>query len=94
MQKPSFYNYVKSSSSNYGLNSLCFVDIHSNQFYYSYQTLIAVRIAHSDELIILQNYWNNTTAKHLNAISTDKSIRLTKEDFNKRYNELFNNGDI
>ena len=90
MIKPNFYNYSNTNSSaNYGLNSLCFVDSEQNQFYYSYSTLIAFRVAKEDKLVIIKNYWNNTTGKHLNAINPDKSIRVTKEQFDKEYQKYF-----
>ncbi len=89
MIKPNFYNYVNSSSQNYGLNSLCFVDSLGNQFFFSYKTLIAFKVSKEDKLVIIQNYWKQTTAKHLNAIDANKDIRVDKETFDKLYKEYF-----
>lgn len=89
---PTFYNYMNSSSANYGLNSLCFTDNFGNQFFFSYQTLIAFKIASEDKLVIRENVWNNTTGKHLNVINPDKSIRVNKEVFDKEYQKHFSKG--
>ena len=49
------------------------------QVYYSYSTIIAVRIW--DKLYIRENDWSTTTGRHLNAINPDKSIRLPSAEF-------------
>lgn len=87
MNRPKFFNYMGSSSQNYGLNSLCFLDSEGNKFYYSYETLIAFAVR------IIKNYWNTTTGKHLNQIDPDHDIRLDNEEFEKEYNNFFGNNE-
>jgi len=76
------FNYGNYSSDNYGTHCLAFTDINNNDYYFSYDTLIAVRTS-DGKLIIRQNDWGTTTGKHLNWINEDKSIRLTEDEFNE-----------
>lgn len=85
MEKANFKNYGNYSSGNYGAHSLCF-NVNGNDFYFSYEKLIAFEI--KGEFHIIQNYWGNTTGKHLNWINPDKSIRETEKEFNNNYNRL------
>ena len=83
----SFKNYGNYSSDNYGKHSLVFTDTNNNDFYFSYNTLIAFR---SDKgFFVRQNDWSTTTGKDLNWISTDKKERLTSEQFKAKYKESF-----
>ena len=83
----SFRNYGNYSSDNYGKHSLVFTDLNYNDFYFSYNTLVAFR---SDKgLFVRQNNWSTTTGKHLNWINKDKAIRLTSEQFKAKYKESF-----
>jgi hypothetical protein len=41
---PSFQTYGEYSSDNYGAHTLVFTDANGNDFYYSYRTLVAVRV--------------------------------------------------
>ena len=83
----SFKNYGNYSSDKYGKHSLVFTDTNNNDFYFSYNTLIAFR---SDKgFFVRQNDWSTTTGKHLNWISTDKKERLTSEQFKAKYKESF-----
>ncbi len=91
MEFANFHNYGKYSNNNYGLHCLCFTDPAGNDFYYSYQTLVAFRTIKSG-LVIRKNVWSPTTGKHLNWISRDKKIRVSKEQFNKQYEETFLKG--
>jgi hypothetical protein len=63
------------------------VDIGDITVWYSYSTPIAFKIVGS-ELVIRQNEWSTTTGKHLNQINTDKSIRVSGDDFKARWNRL------
>lgn len=85
---PKFSNYGNYSSDNYGVHCLVFTDSFNNSFYFSYQTLVAFKTAKTG-LVIRENAWGNTTGKHLNWIDTDKKKRVSKEVFEKRYNEAF-----
>jgi len=64
-----YYGNSPSAQANAKLLSDGDIDI-----YYSYETIIAVKI--KNKLYIAKNIWGNTTGKHLNAISRDKSIRI------------------
>lgn len=83
----SYYNYGNYSSDNYGAHTLCFND-GGNEYYFSYNTLVAFRI--NGEFHIIKNYWNTTTGKHLNWINPDKSIREDSETFQKNLERLKN----
>lgn len=87
---PRWECYANYQSSNYGLNALCFTDERGFDFYFSYRTLVAVRVP--GHTIIRENVWGPTTGKHLNAIdggsATAKRARLTKADFERKLAEL------
>ena len=86
MKKANVRNYGQYSSYNYGAHTLVFSDGKGNQFWFSYDTLVAFLI--NGEFHIIQNYWGTTTGKHLNWIDSDHSIRETDEEFNKNYERL------
>ena len=81
--------YGNYASGNYGLHCLAFRDADGNEFYYSYDTLVAFKPAISHELFCMKNYWSTTTGKHLNAIEPDKNKRLDKEEFYKIFAVTF-----
>mgnify|MGYP003659818456 FL=1 len=82
------WNYGNYSNNNYGSHTQAFTDNYNNDYYFSYETLIAFR---GDEgLIIRENVWGNTTGKHLNWIDDDKSIRVNKEVFEAKLSALRN----
>jgi hypothetical protein len=77
---PSFSSYGNYSSSNYGVNSLCFTDARGIDYFFSYQTLVAVR--YMGTTLVRRNDWGPTTGKHLNWIDGgDKASRLSADDF-------------
>lgn len=59
------------------------VSIKGTSFFFSYETLVAVRSMEGTK--VLQNYWGPTTGKHLNAIDGGskeaKANRLTQDEF-------------
>jgi hypothetical protein len=60
------------------------VEIGDVTFYYSYTTLVAYKTP-SEGLVVCENYWSNTTGKHLNEIDGGrKEYRLKKDDFDAR----------
>lgn len=75
-----FKNENQNSARNF--NS---VSINGVKFWFSYETCVAVSLRTSfkwDYVFVIQNYWSNTTGKHLNRIDrwgNDK--RLSQEDF-------------
>jgi len=82
------WNYGNYSSNNYGSHSLAFSDNFGNDYYFSYDTLIAFR---GDEgLVIRKNDWGTTTGKHLNWINSDKNIRVNSEVFEAKLKALRN----
>jgi len=51
------------------------------KIYFSYETPIAFIL--NGELTIRQNDWSITTGKHLNAINSNKEVRINSEEFNQ-----------
>jgi|TARA_R100000479_G_C6272324_1_gene159962 hypothetical protein len=82
-----FSSYGDYSSKNYGVNALVFTDINNVDYYFSYNTLVAFNHS-STGLVIMKNYWGNTTGKHLNWIDRDKTIRVDEDIFYNRLDEL------
>ena len=85
MNARSYGNY---SSDNYGVHCMTMEDDYGNQFWFSYDTLVAFRT--KGEFHIVNNYWGTTTGKHLYWICSNKSIRESMEDFEANYNRLMN----
>ena len=81
------WNYGNYSSDNYGIHTQAFRDNYGNDYYFSYNTLVAVETNEGEE-IIHENIWGTTTGKHLKWINPDHSIRLSKEDINATINRL------
>lgn len=77
MAIPEFRSYGHYSNDNYGAHTLLFTDSKGNEYYYSYETLVAFRI--NGEFHIVKNLWGPTTGKHLNWINPNKDLR---EDWN------------
>lgn len=88
MKTMNAYSYGRYSSDNYGVHSMTMKDEYGNQFWFSYNTLIAFRIKGSFHII--KNYWGSTTGKHLNWIDSDKSKRESMEEFEANYKRLMN----
>lgn len=72
---------LKNISPNLNVVSVGDVD-----FYFSYETLVA--FDDGAERVCSENVWSATTAKHLNAIQSDKSKRIPHEEFKERADEL------
>ena len=80
------WNYGNYSNYNYGSHSMAFTDNFGNNYYFSYDTLVAF---YDDEgLWIRENIWGPTTGKHLNWIDRDKSIRVDSKTFQDRLQRL------
>ena len=74
-----------------GNNTL--VTVGDLRVYFSYSTPVAFRL--DGNLVIRQNDWSTTTGKHLNAIDSDKKIRIDSDKFEILYAEaLKKNGLI
>ena len=86
------WNYGNYSNNNYGSHSLAFSDNFGNDYYFSYDTLIAFR--GNEGLVIHQNDWGKTTGKHLNWINTDKKIRVNSDTFQAKLKALRNKYNI
>ena len=87
---PTFWRYYGTySSNNYGLHCLAFKDAEGNEFYYSYNTLVAFKVARTGKFFCSTNDWSVTTGKHLNAIEPDKSKRVPHDEFLKIYEVAF-----
>lgn len=89
MIKVTYWNYGKYSNSNYGAHSLAFKDVDGNNFFFSYETLVA--FTHKDKFYVSENRWGPTTGKHLNWIDNgNKSLRLARDKFVQAYEDCFN----
>jgi len=62
------------------------IEVSGITFYYSYDILIAVRT--KSDLLVCKNDWSKTTGKHLNEVCADKKIRLSREEFLGKVNQL------
>jgi hypothetical protein len=86
-EMPKYSNYGQYSNDNYGAHTLCFTDKEGNDYYYSYQTLVAFRNS-KHGLVVHKNDWGTTTGKHLNWIDRgNKNNRVDDETFHKLLNE-------
>tara|TARA_R100000664_G_C2709550_1_gene106859 strand:+ start:558 stop:839 length:282 start_codon:yes stop_codon:yes gene_type:complete len=81
------WNYGNYSADNYGSHTQAFTDAYGNDYYFSYETLVALQTNNGD-LFIRENVWGRTTGKHLNWINPDHSIRLSKNEFETAINKL------
>ena len=88
MIKVTFWNYGNYSSNNYGAHTLAFKDIHGNNFFFSYKTLVA--FTHNHNFYVSENCWGPTTGKHLNWIDNgNKKSRLRRGEFIETYEKCF-----
>lgn len=85
MKLPTMKSYYPYSSDNYGANSLVH-NFEKLSLYYSYNTCVAY--IDNGELVIRKNDWSTTTGKHLNAICSDKSIRIDGAEFETKLTEV------
>ena len=81
------WNYGNYSSRNYSGHTQGFTDNYNNDYYFSYDTLVAFRSLNTG-LVVMENYWSTTTGKHLNWINRDHSIRVDSDTFNKLLEEV------
>ena len=93
MKLPKIKSYGDYSSENYGLHCMMFEDPQGNEFYFSYNTLVAFvykKNAYESERHVRKNEWGTTTGKHLNWIDGgDKKSREDYETFYKNYTRCF-----
>lgn len=66
-----------------GNNTL--VSVGDLDVYFSYKTPIAFCL--NGKITIRKNEWSTTTGKHLNAVNSDKSIRIDGDSFKVQYRE-------
>lgn len=59
------------------------VDSGKVSVWFSYETPIAFTNSRG-ETVIRKNVWGSTTGKHLNAVCSDKSVRIDGESFENR----------
>ena len=93
MKNFSFGSYMNNGNK---INSLMF-EFGSLKIWFSYKTIVAIQDG-SDERIVRENDWSNTTGRHLNAIDFgDKKSRVSGEVFEeavenilKKHNLTFN----
>ena len=81
------WNYGNYSSNNYGSHTQGFTDSYNNDYYFSYNTLVAFR-SNKTGLVVIENYWSTTTGKHLNWIHPNHSIRVDEQTFNDKLIQL------
>ncbi len=78
-QLPKINTYGNYSSDNYGAHALV-MEIGPLTVWFSYKTPIAFQIDGKPR-VIRRNDWSATTGKHLNRIDSDKSKRISGEQF-------------
>ena len=83
--------YGKYSSDNYGVNSIR-IDVGSLTLWFSYKTVIA--FADGWPTVISENIWGPTTGKHLNWINSDHSVRLDRDEFKTKLQEVLNEHNL
>ena len=93
MSKPECYCYYPRYSGNYGRNAMAFIDPFGNKFYFSYQTLIGFYSVKLRKEYFLQNYWQNTTARHMFELSR-KENRLPQEAFDAMFDLAFSDAKL
>ena len=77
--------YVKYDVNNYGAHAMCF-KIGDYTFFFSYNTLIAVRVC--NDLILLDHYFSRTTREHQMAVLRKcRDCNVIKVDL-VRFNEI------
>lgn len=84
---PTFTNYGRYSSGNYGAHTMLFTDSAGRDFYFSYQTLVAFRIR--GRLVVRRNIWGPTTGKHLNWIDEGSLVTQAKRVSESEFEALF-----
>ena len=69
------WKYCKNSGNNTAIRigNVC--------IYFSYSTVVAINV--DGELFVSDNVFSTTTGKHINAINPDKSIRISRDKFEK-----------
>lgn len=81
---------IKLINNYMGNNNAYCVELGNLTLYFSYETIIAFDSPESG-LIIRENDWSATTGKHLNAIDSDKSIRINGSEFEESLKKLLTN---
>ena len=81
MQPRITYGYCPNSGNN------TLLTIGDLDIYFSYSTPIAFYYK-SEGLVIRENNWRQTTGKHLNAINSDKKIRISSEKFEEKFQDV------
>ena len=74
-------------STGYSRDQKDLVINNSLTLHYSYDTVVAFRTPKTG-LVISENNWSRTTAKHLNHIDRDKSKRISKQEFEDQLIEV------
>jgi hypothetical protein len=87
MNLPSFTNYGKFSSDNYGVHTLMFSTPKAD-VYFSYKTPVAF-IANGKR-VVSENIWGTNTGKHLNWIDGgNKKARIKRDEFENDLAKIF-----
>ena len=77
---------MTSMSVNVSMNGkLTHVTLGALDVWFSYSTAVAFWVA-GERLVISENVWGPTTGRHLNAIDTDKDIRIPRAEFEAKLN--------
>lgn len=85
MDLPKISSYGLYSSSNYGAHCLLF-EMDGMKVWFSYQTVIAFETPKTG-LVVSENCWGPTTGKHLNWISSHRSHRVKREEFERLWHK-------
>lgn len=69
-------------------NAMHRLEIGNVVLWFSYETLVAFRVA-GNKLVITKNRWGVTTGRHLNEIDDDHSKRVDASEFDRLFSEQF-----
>ena len=75
-------NMNENSAKNFNM-----VEMGNKRFYFSYETCVAFYTT-GTELVICENIWGTTTGKHLNWLNSDTSIRVKRDEFITKLEEV------
>lgn len=67
------------------------VTINDLDIFFSYETPIGFR--HNYEVVVSENIWSRTTAKHLTALPCAKEDRIPNKDFMEQLNKVWEGGN-
>ncbi len=68
-------------------NNLTRVYLGNLVLWFSYETVVAFHVP-GQPRVVSENVWSQTTGRHLNEISADKSARVPHDEFTRKLGEV------